>query len=150
MDCSTPEFPCPSPTPGVYSSSSSQWCHPTVSSLLPFSSRLQSFPALGTFLVRQFFASGGQKYWRFSFSISPSNEYSALIFFRMDWLDLLAVLGTLKHLFNTTVQKHQFFSAQLSLWSNSHIHTWLLEKPFSLFIVTIFKYYILLYWVDSP
>ena len=68
-------------------------------------------------------------YWSFSFSISPSNEYSGLIFFRMDWLDLFAVQGTFKSFLQTTVQKHQFFSAQLSLWSNSCIHTWLLEKP---------------------
>ena len=64
----------------------------------------------------------------FSFSISPSNEYSGLIFLRMDWLDLLAVQGTLKSLL-TTVQKHQIFGAQLSLWFNSHIQTWLPEKP---------------------
>ena len=67
------------------------------------------------------------KYWSFSFSISPSNEHSGLISFTMDWLDLLAVQGTLKSLLlrtvNTTVQKHQFFSAQLSSQSNSHIHT---------------------------
>ena len=59
-------------------------------------------------------------YWSFSLSISPSSEYSGLILFRMDWLDLLAVQGIFS---NTIVQKHQFFSAQLSLWSNSHIHT---------------------------
>ena len=64
------------------------------------------------------------KYWSFSFKISPSNEYSELISFRIDWFDFLAVQGTLKSLLcNTTVQKHQFFHAQLSLWSNSHIHT---------------------------
>ena len=63
------------------------------------------------------------KYWRFSFSISPSNEYSGLISFRMDWLGLLAVQGTFSSFSNTTVQKHQFFSAQPSLWSNSHIWT---------------------------
>ena len=62
------------------------------------------------------------KYWSFSFSISPSNEYSGLLSFRIDWFDLLAVQGTLKSL-NTTVQKHQFFGMQLSLWSSSHIHT---------------------------
>ena len=62
------------------------------------------------------------------FSTSPSSEYSGLISFRMDWFDLLAVQGTLKSLSNT-VQKHQFFGAQPSLWSNSHIHMWLLEKP---------------------
>ena len=69
------------------------------------------------------------KYWSFSFSISPSNEYSGLISFRIDWLDLLEVQGTLKSLFSITVQKHQFFSAPLSSQSNSHIHTWPLEKP---------------------
>ena len=66
------------------------------------------------------------KYWSFSFNISASNEYLGLIPFRMDWLDLLAVQGDFS---NTTVQKHQFFRAQLSSQSNSHIHTWPLEKP---------------------
>ena len=69
------------------------------------------------------------KYWSFSFNISPSNEHPGLVSFRMDWLDLLAVQGTLKVFSNTTVRKHQFFCTQLSLWSNSHIHTWPLEKP---------------------
>ena len=69
------------------------------------------------------------KYWSFSFSISPSKEHPGLISFRMDWLDLLAVQGTLRSLSNTTVQKHQLFGAQLSSQSNSHIHTWPLEKP---------------------
>ena len=93
--------PCPSPTPRDYSDScpSSQWCHPTISSsVIPFSTHLQSFPALGSFPVSQFFTSGGPKYWSFSFSISSSNEYSGLISFRMNWLDLLAVQGTLKSL----------------------------------------------------
>ena len=67
-------------------------------------------------------------YWSFNFSISSSNEYSGLISFRIDWFDLLAVQGTLKSLLQHTVQKHHFFSAQLSLQSNSHIHTRLLEK----------------------
>ena len=73
------------------------------------------------------------KYWSFSFSIIPSKEIPGLISFTMDWLDPLAVQGTLKsvehHSLNTTVQKHQFFSAQLSSESNSRIHTWPLEKP---------------------
>ena len=69
------------------------------------------------------------KYWSFSFSISPSNEHPGLISFRMDWLDLLAVQGTLKSLLQHHSSKHQFFSAQLSSQSNSRIHTWLLEKP---------------------
>ena len=63
------------------------------------------------------------KYWSFSFSISPSNEHPGLIFFRMDWLHLPAVQGTLKSLLQTIVQKHQFFCAQLSSQFNSHIHT---------------------------
>ena len=68
--------------------------------------------------------------WSFSFSISPSNEYSELISFRIDWLDLLAVQGTLSRVFSsTTVEEHQFFGTLPSLWSNSHIHTWPLEKP---------------------
>ena len=67
------------------------------------------------------------KYW--SFSMSPSNEYSGLISFKIDWLDLLAVQGTLKSLLQHQAWKHRFFSAQLSLWSNSHNRTWLLENP---------------------
>ena len=92
--------PCLSPTPGVYSNSYplSWWCHPTTSSsVVPFFSCLQSFPASGSFQMSRFFASGSQ-ILSFSFSISPSNEHSVLISFRMDWLDLLAVQGTLKSL----------------------------------------------------
>ena len=69
------------------------------------------------------------KYWSFSFSISPSKEHPGLISFRMDWLDLLAVQGTLKSLLQHHSSKHQFFGVQLSSQSNSHIHTWPLEKP---------------------
>ena len=69
------------------------------------------------------------KYWSFTFSIIPSKEIPGLISFRMDWLDLLAVQGTFKSLSNTTLQKHQFFGAQPSSQSNSHIHTWPQEKP---------------------
>ena len=68
------------------------------------------------------------KYWNFSFGTSPSNEYSGLIFFMIYWFDLLLSKGLSRVFSNTTVQKHQFFSTQLSLWSNSHIHAWLLEK----------------------
>ena len=87
--------PCPSPTPGVYPNSCplSWWCHPTISSsVVPFSSCLQSFSESESFQMR------GPKYWSFCFNISPSNEYSGLISFRMDWLDLLAIQGTLKSL----------------------------------------------------
>ena len=100
---------CLSPIPGVYSNSSPlSWrCHPIISSfVIPFSSRPQSFPASGSFQMSQFFASGGQSIGSFSFSISPSNEYSGLISFRIDWLDLLAVQGTL----NSLLQHQQFKS----------------------------------------
>ena len=116
-------LPCPSPPPRAYSNSCppSQWCHPTISSIVsPFSSCLHSFPASGSFLVSQFFASGGQSIKSFSFSIRPSNEYSGLIPFRMDWLDLLAVQGSLKSLLQhcsskaSILQCSAFFIVQLS------------------------------------
>ena len=91
--------PCPSPTPAAYSNSCplSRWCHPTISSsVVPFSSCLQSFPFIRVFPNESVLCIRWPKYWSFSFSISPSNEYSGLISFRMDWLDLLAVQGTLK------------------------------------------------------
>ena len=93
--------PCPSPSPGARSNSCplSWWCHQTISSsVVPFSSCLQSFPASGSFQMSQLFASGGQSIGVSALNISPSNEYSGLISFRLDWLDLLAVQGTLKSL----------------------------------------------------
>ena len=86
------------------------------------------FPSIRVFSNESALCIRGPNYCSFSFSISPSSEHPGLISFRMDWLDLLAVQGTLKSLLNTTVQKHQFFGAQLSSQSNPHIHTWLLEK----------------------
>ena len=139
-------LPCPSPTAGAYSNSCplSQWCHPTIlSSVVPFSFCLQSFPSIRMFSNESVLRIRWPKYWSFSFSISPSNEYSGLISFRMDWLISLLSKGLSRVLSNTTVQKHQFFVAQLyfptltsihdfvaqlSSQSNSHIHTWLLEK----------------------
>ena len=106
--------PCPSPTPGVHPNScpSSRWCHPAISSsVVPFSSCPQSVPA-SEFSNESTLHVRWPKYWSFSYSISPSKEHPGLISFRMDWLDLLAVQGTLK---SPTVQKHQFFGAQLSL-----------------------------------
>ena len=88
----------------------------------PLLLHLQSFPASGSFPMNQFFTSGGQSI-SFSFILSPSNEYSGLISFRNDWSDLLAVQGTLRSLLQHHSSKHQFFGAQLSLYSNSHIHT---------------------------
>ena len=83
----------------------------------PLSSYLQSFPASGSFQMSQFFASGGPKYWSFSFSISPSNEYSRLISFRMDWLALLAVQGTLQVSSLTPEFKSINYSALIFLYS---------------------------------
>ena len=94
-------FPCPLSTPGAYLNSwtSSWWCHPTISSsVVPFSSCLHSFPASGSFLMSSALRIRWPMYWSFSFSISPSSEYSGLISFRMYWFDLLAVQGALKSL----------------------------------------------------
>ena len=117
--------PYASPTPGVYSNSCplSGWCHPTTSSsIVPFSSHLQSFPASGSFPRSQFFASRGPKYWSFSFSISPSNEYSGLTSFEMDWLDLLAVQGTLKSLLQHHSSKASTSNPKVWLASIGPLH----------------------------
>ena len=117
FDCLRPyglqlaRLPCPSPTPRAYSNScpSCRWCHPTISSsVVPFSSRLQFFPASGFFSNESVLCIRWPKYWSFSFSISPSNEYSGLVSFRMDWLDLLAVQGTRQNL-------HQHHSSKASI-----------------------------------
>ena len=112
--------PCPAPTPRVYPNlcPSSQWCHPTISSsVIPFSSCLQSFPGSGSFPMSQLFTSCGQS---IGVSVSVSNEHPGLISFRMDWLDLLAVQGTLKSLLQhhsskaSILQRSFFFIVQLS------------------------------------
>ena len=131
--------PCPAPTHGVYSNSCplSWWYHPTISSsVVSFSSRLQSFPASGSFQMSQFFASGGQR-------IGVSASASVLPMNTQDWSPLgwtgcisLQSKGLSRVFSNSTVQKHQFFSTQLSSQSNSHIHTWPLEKPYP--------------WLDGP
>ena len=123
--------PCPSPTPRVYPNScpSSQWCHSAISSsVVPFSSCPQSLPASGSFPVSQLFTSGGQ-------SIGVLAPASVLPMNIQDWSPLgwtgwisLQSKGLSRVFSNTTVQKHQFFSTQLSLRPNSHIHTWPLEK----------------------
>ena len=126
------KFPSPSLSPGVCSNSGPliRWCHPTISfSVSPFFSCLQSFPASGSFpMNRLFFPSGGQ-------SIGASASASVLPMNIQDWSPLgwtawisLQSKGLSRVFSNTTVQKHQFFGAQLSLWSTSHIHTWPLEK----------------------
>ena len=124
-------FPCPSWTPGAYSNScpSSCWCHLTIStSVIPFSSRLPYFQPSWSFPMSQFFTSGGQ-------SIGASALASAPLMNIQDWFPLglarcisLQSKGLSRVFSNTTVQKHQFFSAQASLLSNSHIHTWLMKN----------------------
>ena len=131
--------PCPSPTPGVHPNPCplSWWCDPTIlSSVIPFSSYPQSFPASGAFQMSQLFTSGGQ-------SIGVSASASVLPMNTQDWSPLgwtgwisLQSKGLSRVFSNTTVQKHQFFGAQLSSQSNSHIHTWPLEKPWP--------------WLDGP
>ena len=128
-----------SPTPGVHwdSCPSSQWCHPAISSsVVPFSSCPQSFPASESFPMNQLLESGGQ-------SIGVSVSISVLPMNTQDWFPLgwtgwisLQSKGLSKVFSNTTVQKHQFFGAQLSSQSNSHIHTWPLETPWP--------------WLDEP
>ena len=124
--------PCPSPTPRVYSNScQSSWsCHPTISSsVVPFSSCPQSLPASGSFPVSQLFTWGGQSTGVSpSASVLPMNTQDWSPLGRTGWISLLSK-GLSRVFPNTTVQKHQFFSAQLSSQFNSHIHTWLLEKP---------------------
>ena len=124
--------PCPSTTPGVHPNScpSSRWCHPAISSsVIPLSSCPQSLPASESFPMSQPFTSGGQ-------SIGVSALASALPMNTQDWSPLewtgwisLQAKGLSRVFSNTTVQKHQFFGAQLSSQSNSHIRPWPLEKP---------------------
>ena len=124
--------PCPSPTPGVHSNShpSSWWCHPAISSsVIPFSSCPQCLPASESFPVCQLFTWGGQ-------SIGVSASASVLSVNTQGWSPSewtgwisLQSKGLSRVFSNTTVQKHQFFGAKLFSQSNSHIHTWLLEKP---------------------
>ena len=123
--------PCPSPTPRVHPNPCplSQWCHSAISSsVVPFSSYPRSFPASGYFQMSQLFASGGQ-------SIRVAASKSVLPMNIQDWSPLgwtgwisLQSKGLSRVFSSTTVQKHQFFSAQPSSQSNSHIHTWPLEK----------------------
>ena len=124
--------PCPSPTPRVYPNPCPlcRLCHPTISSsVVPFSSSPQSFPASGSFQMSQLFTWGSQ-------NIGVSASASVLLVNTQDWSPLgwtgwisLQSKGLSRVSSNITVQKHQFFGAQLSSQSNSHIHTWLLEKP---------------------
>ena len=108
--------PCPSPTPGVYSDSCplNPWCHPTILSCQPLLLLPSIFPSIWVFSNESVFCIRWPMYWSCSFSVSPSNEYSGLISFGMDWLDLLAVQRTLKTLLQHHSSKHQLFGTQLS------------------------------------
>ena len=124
-------LPCPSQSPRVFSNSCplSQWCHPTISSsVVPFSCP-QSFPASGSFPFSRPFVSGGQSIG--ALASAPVLPMNIQAWFPLGLTDLISLLFSgLSRVFSSTrVWKHQFFSAWLSLWSNSHIHTWLLEKP---------------------
>ena len=123
---------CPSPAPGDYPNSCplSQWCHPTIScSVIPFSSCPQSFPAPGSLLMSQLFVSSGKSIGvPASTSVLPINIQDWFPLGLTSWISLLSK-GLSRFFSNTTVQKHQFFGTQLSLQSNFHIHTLLLEKP---------------------
>ena len=125
-------LPCPSSTPRACSNSCplSQWWHPTIaSSLIPFSC-LWSFPESGSFQMSQFFASGGQSIGAsVSASVLPMNIQDLFPLGLTGFVSLQSK-GLSRVFSNTTVQKHQFFSAQPSSQSNSHIHTWPLEKPY--------------------
>ena len=128
-------LPGQSPTPRACSNSCtlSWWYHPTISSsVVRFSSCLQSFQATGSFPMSQFFASDGQSFGVLaSVSVLPMNSQD---WFPLGLTGLISLLsrGLSRVFSNITVQKHQFFSAQLSWWSNSHIYTWLLKKMIAL------------------
>ena len=120
-------LPCPSLSPGIFSNSCplSQWCHPTISSsVIPFSSCLWSSPASGSFPVSWLFSSSGQ-------NIGVSASVSVVPMNIQGWFPLARTISLLSKglLSSTTIQKHQIFGAQPSLWSKSHICTWVLEKP---------------------
>ena len=129
-------LPCPSPSPRACSDSCplSRWCQPTIlSSVVLFSSCLQSFPSIRVFFNESVFASGGQRIGALAKELAKE---SALPMNIQDWFPLgltgwisLQSKGLSRVFSNTTVQKQQFFGTQPSLWSNSHIHIWLLEKP---------------------
>ena len=135
MNCSTPGLPVHHQLP-EFTQTHVHWIGDAIQPSHPLSSPSPSAPippSIRVFSNESTLHMRWPKYWSFSFSISPSKDIPGLISFRMDWLDLLAVQGTLKHLLQH-YKKHQFFSAQLSSQSNSHIHTRPLEKP----------------WLDGP
>ena len=124
-------LPCPSLSMG-FAQAHVHW----VNNVIPLSYPLPSllllpsiFPSIRVFFIESAVCIMWPKDWRFSFSISPSNEYSGLISFGVNLFDSFQSKGLSRVLSSTTIRKHQFFGAQSSLWSSSHMHTWLLEKP---------------------
>ena len=125
--------PCPSPTPGVYSNSCplSQWCHPTISfSVVPFSSCLQPFPASGFSQMSQLFASGDPSIRASASALVLPMTIQGSFPLGLTGLISFQSKGPWRIFSSSTVWKHQLLGIQPSLWSNSHIHTWLLEKPY--------------------
>ena len=130
MDCSTPGFQVHHQLLGLAQlMTASRWCHPTISfSVIPFSYCLHYFPASGSFQKSQFFTSGGQSTGAsVSATVIPMNIQNRFHLGLTGWISLQSK-GLSRVFSNTTVQKHHFFGTHLSLWSNFHIHTWLLEK----------------------
>ena len=165
MGCSVASFPCPSLSPEVCSNSGplSQWCNPAISSsVIPLSSCLQSFPASGSFPVSWLFASGGQSIGASVLAISPLNEYSGLISFRIDCFDLLAVQGTLKsllqhHSSKASVLRHSaFFMIQLShpyrtIGKTIALTIWtFVGKVMSILLNTLSRFIIAFHWWPKP
>ena len=159
MDCSITCLPVHHhlPEPTQNSRPLSQWCYPSISSSVIPSSCLQSFPASGSFLMSWFFTSGSQSIGALA-SVPPINIQDWFLLC-LTGLTFLQSKGLSRVFSSTTVQKHQFFSAQPSLWSNSHIHTWLLEKPqlwlygpfFEWLIVfLLWRFFFLLFLLVSP
>ena len=168
------KVPCPSPSPRTFSNSCplSQWYHPTIScSVIPFSSCLQSLPASGAFPMSQLFASCGQRPKELQLHISPSNEYSGPISFMINWLDLLAVQGTLKSLLQhhslkaSILQRSAFFLAPLShpymtsgktialtRWTFVSKVIFLLFNTLSMFVIAFLprSKHLLISWLRSP
>ena len=137
MDCSVPGFPVHHQLPKFAQTHVHWLCHPTISaSVAPFSSCPQSLPASGSFQMSQFFASGGQSIGTSASALGfPMNIHDRFPCGWTGWISLQSK-GLSRVFSNTSVQKHQFFCAQLSLQSNSHIHTWLLGKA--------------IVWLDKP
>ena len=132
-------LPCPSLSSGVFSSSCSLswWCHPTISSsVAPFSSCPKSFPALGSFPISQLFVSSGQIIGASALSSIPPMNINDWFHLWLTGLISIQSTGFSRIFSNTTVQKHQFFYTQPSLWPNSYIHVWLLKKTLALTIWT--------------